>query len=381
MSSPSQADAGAPPTANADEKAEPNATPAKPAPDAPIAEGPKPAAPKFTMEAFGYLRLQYKVVRNDPTVVFVGRDDGFELQNARFGVRGKLQDLVAYKLALEGAVDERTQVNDPNGKLRVGIKDAYSDVSLGSGITARAGYFESLVQTDLDDDTSREMVDKPLEINGVRPTQGYQTNGLTPGRSLGTAIRLDPAPPESGVRFGFELAMQNGADEFASDNDNDTPAVSASGLARLAHGGFAVASVRYNRRTEGDLPLRRTEDDFQGAFGAKIVAGAVSVGGGLFFQRTEFPTTGGPARTGYGGHGQAFFTVPGTTPFAFGYRFSILDPSSLILTDRVMEHSIGAVLAVPAYRMRFQLEITHAAEQGARQLTNDRAQIAAELAL
>src|SRR5438067_13625364 len=37
----------------------------------------------FTWEPFGYLRLQYKVVQNDPNVAFVGRDDGFELQNAR----------------------------------------------------------------------------------------------------------------------------------------------------------------------------------------------------------------------------------------------------------------------------------------------------------
>src|SRR4051812_257803 len=45
----------------------------------------------FTWEPFGYLRMQYRVVQNDPNVAFIGRDDGFELQNARIGVRGHLE--------------------------------------------------------------------------------------------------------------------------------------------------------------------------------------------------------------------------------------------------------------------------------------------------
>jgi hypothetical protein len=66
-------------------------------------------------------------------------------------------------------------------------------------------------------------------------------------------------------------------------------------------------------------------------------------------------------------------------PIAVGYRFSILDPSSLILTDRVMEHTAGAVLGVPRYRMRVQLQATHVIEQ--RELANSRVQLAAEVSL
>ena len=74
------------------------------------------------------------------------------------------------------------------------------------------------------------------------------------------------------------------------------------------------------------------------------------------------------------------FGVPGSH-IDVGYRFGILDPSSLIPTDRVMEHTAGAVLAVPRYRMRFQLQLTHVVEQAARELSNDRMQLAAELTL
>ncbi len=340
--------------------------------------------PQFTWKPYGFLRLQYRIVRNDPNVSFVGRDDGFELQNARIGVQGSLGTRVRYNVAIDGAVDERQQINVPEGKLRVGLRDAYADVAVSGDIAVRAGYFETLVDPDLDADIQREFVDRPIESRGVRATEGYQTQGLPPGRSLGAALRLDQGPDPTGTagpRVGFELALQNGADEYASNNDNDTPAASASLLVRLPKQSWVVASARFNRRTDGELPFRRDEDDIQGSVGAKLNAGPVSVGAGVVFVRTLFPTTNGPVQDAYGAHGQLMVRAGGRLPLAFGYRFGILDPSSLFLTDRVMEHTVGAVLGVPALRMRLQLQVTHVREQGARDLTNDRAQIAAELSL
>ena len=345
---------------------------------------PQPeAAPRFVWDPFGYLRLQYLAVQNDPGVLFVGRDDGFELQNARLGVRGALDDRIAFVVAIDGAVDERVQVNAPDGKLRVGLRDAFADVLLGGPVVARGGFFEALVDPDaLVPDTRRELVDRPIESRGMRATEGYQADGLTPGRSLGAAIRIEPeAAEQGGVRLGFELAVQNGADEFSSNNDNDKPAVSATVLARLPRGGWAMAAARYNPRSVGALPFRQDEDDLQGTAGARVVVGPVALGGGLVVQRTTFPTVGGPAQNAFGGHAQAMIEIPAPLPLAAGYRFGILDPSSLISTDRVMEHTAGAVLGVPRYRMRVQLQATHVVEQAARALSNDRIQLAAELAL
>jgi hypothetical protein len=98
-------------------------------------------------------------------------------------------------------------------------------------------------------------------------------------------------------------------------------------------------------------------------------------------QRTSYPTVGGPAQNGFGGHAQALVILPVGLPLAAGYRFGILDPSSLVPNDRVMEHTVGAVLGVPRYRMRLQLQVTHVVEQGPRELANDRVQLAAELSL
>ncbi|HEY0482052.1 MAG TPA: hypothetical protein VGD37_31250 [Kofleriaceae bacterium] len=354
------------------------ATTALPAAAAPGA----PQEPRFSWQVFGYLRAQYIAVQDDASVAFVGRDDGFELQNARLGVRGALDGRVAFELAIDGAVDERLQINTTQGKLRVGLRDAFADVAIAGRLAARGGLFQAVVDPEaLVADTARELVDHPIESRGMRATEGYQTPGLPPGRSLGAALRLDPAPPAAGVALGFELAVQNGSDEFSSNNDNDKPAISATVIARLPHDGWIMAAGRWNPRTVGELPFRQDETDLQGTAGLRVVLGPVVLGGGVVVQRTWFPTTGGPSQDAFGGHGQVMLTVPAALPLAVGYRFGVLDPSSLFTTDRVMEHTVGAVLGVPRYRMRVQLQLTHVVEQAARTLDNDRAQLAAELAL
>ena len=387
LAQPSAPDPAAPspaPTATAEPPADDAGAPATPAvPAAPPPERPVPVAePRFAWAPFGYLRVQYIAVQNDPNVAFVGRDDGFELQNARLGVRGTLDHRVAFVLAFDGAVDERLQINTPDGKLKVGLRDAFADVALTGPLAVRAGFFHALVDPEaLVPDTSRALVDEPIESRGMRATEGFETVGLTPGRTLGAAIRIDPESPADGVRLGFELAVQNGADEFSSNNDNDKPAVSATVLARLPHDSWAMIAGRYNPRSLGNLPFRQDEDDLQGTAGLHLALGPVALGGGVIAQRTTYATTDGPAQTAFGGHGQVMVALPTPLPVAIGYRFGILDPSSLITTDRVMEHTVGAVLDMRHFRMRIQLQLTHVVEQAARELANDRAQLAAELSL
>ncbi len=73
--------------------------------------------------------------------------------------------------------------------------------------------------------------------------------------------------------------------------------------------------------------------------------------------------------------------MPAALPVAVGYRFAVIDPSSLIVSDRVMEHTAGAVLTVPSLRMRVQAQVVHVVEQEARGLSNSRIQLGTEVAL
>lgn len=376
---PDDAAADATPTPPADEKPAKDVVAAVPAKPEALGDTGGPSS-KFSWEPFGYLRLQYMLVQNDPNVAFVGRDDGFELQNARIGVRGAYRDRVRYTFSIDGAVDERAQENSPDGRLRVGLRDAFGDVIVGgANVFVRGGFFQTWSDPNrLVADVVREFVDRPIESRGMRSTEGWYTPGLPPGRSIGAALRSEPT---AAGQVGFEIAVQNGADEFSSNNDNDLPAVSVAAMFRLPEDGFVVAGARWNARTVGDLPFRQEETDLQASVGLQVNTGALRVGGAAIFQRTSFESTGGPAQTGYGAHGQLAFKIPASAPVYAGYRFGVLDPSSLIVTDRVMEHTLGLAIGVPSLRMRVQLQATHVMEQAERELSNTRVQLAGEVAL
>lgn len=350
----------------------------------PPAGPPEPLAPEagFQWEPFGYLRVQYITVQDDPNVPFVGRSDGFEIQNARIGARGRLGARAAFVLSFDGAIDERAQVNSPQGKLGTGLRDAYADLAAFGGTFLRVGYFQCWLDPQAQiADTAREFVDLPIETRGMRATEGWQTPGLPPGRSIGVGLRQDPVVPTEGATFGFELAAQNGADEFSSNNDNDMLALSAAGIARFPHDSFLVVAGRWNPRTVGDLPFRQNETDYQGSVGLHFAAGPVSLGGAVILQHTTYDTTGGPATNAYGGHGQVMFRIPAQYPIAIGYRIGVLDPNDHLPYDQVIEHTVGAVLGVPSLRMRAQLQGVHVVEQAARDLTNDRIQLGMEVVL
>lgn len=342
-----------------------------------------PARPRLRLSPFGYLRVEGAVVQADPNVAFVGRADGFELQYARLGVDVEVADRVRARLSVDGALDVRERVNDTTGTLQLGIRDVYADVRTGP-IDVRVGHFEPVFDgEEYVSAPGRPFVDTALYSRGIRATEGFQTAGLSPGRSLGVAARREPAAGTSGVGVGFEVAAQNGAAELASNNDNDWLALSAAGMLRLPRDGWAIAALRWNARSEGTLPTRQDETDLQASFGAMIPAGPVWLGGGAIFERTTFPTTGGQAENSWGAHGQLLGGVwnsPSTT-LSLGYRFAIFDASTLVLTDRTMEHTAGAIAAWPRQHLRLLLNVTHAMEQAARELANSRVEALVEVTL
>src|SRR5690606_9030824 len=59
------------------------------------------------LNVFGYIRFVGSVVQDDPGVEFVGRNDGFRIQNARIGIEGHYRDRLYVRLSADGADDER----------------------------------------------------------------------------------------------------------------------------------------------------------------------------------------------------------------------------------------------------------------------------------
>ena len=181
----------------------------------------------------------------------------------------------AFVIALDGAVDERLQVNTPEGKLRVGLRDAFADVLLGTRLVARGGFFQAWVDPEaLVADTERELVDNPIESRGMRATEGFQTPGLTPGRSLGAAIRIDPGSPGEPARGGTAPSRSASSSRCRTAPTSSRRTTTTTSrrcrrplLARLPHDSWIMAAARYNPRTVGDLPFRQDEDDLQATAG------------------------------------------------------------------------------------------------------------------
>jgi hypothetical protein len=141
------------------------------------------------------------------------------------------------------------------------------------------------------------------------------------------------------------------------------------------------AAGRFNRRTEGELPLLRTEDDLEAAVGARFVHPYARVTGQLIVRQTELATTGGPDQRAYGAHGELVVPVWGAPWLELGYRFGVLDPSDLFASDRITEHTAGVAAHVARFRSRFMINATHAGEQSGRVLDNDRIEALIEVSL
>lgn len=336
----------------------------------------------FQMHILGYLRVEGLFIQNDPNVDFVGRGDGFRLLNARIGVAGTFRDRVGFRLSADGADDERTSPNAIGGALRFALKDAYADLRFSPACTLRAGQFYTVF--DLDELTPQNefsFADRAVESRGVKPGEGWQTPGLGPGRSLGIAMRGPRVFGGEKVSLGYELAAQNGNGEDQSNNDNDDLAYSGALILGLPRDSVIFAAGRFNRRTVGALPLQQTEEDVSGALAGALAFGPLRFEAQTIFIRTTYPTTGGPVQNSVGAHAELIFRIPTKTPVEFGYRYGFLDPSDLIPTDRVQEHTVGASLLLDEWKSKIQLSITHADEQTGRTLENDRAQLVFQVSL
>jgi hypothetical protein len=324
------------------------------------------------------------MVQDDPNVAFVGRNDGFALQNARVGLMGHWGDRLGFRVSADGAVDERVRANATEGRLRFALKDAYVDFMVVRALSVRAVRFEPMF--DLEEIvpyTERTFVDRSIESRGVMATQGFEVAGLSPGRSIGVAVRSENLVALGAAALGYELAVTNGNGEYEAQNENDSPAFSAALFATWGRSVIFVAG-RQKTRTVGELPFRQTEEDLLGSAGARILLGPFELAGQGMARHTTFATTGGPAENSAGAHVQAAFTFRlaedrfRLTP---GYRFAIYDPSDLIATDLVQEHTAGVNLELTKVPVRLQLNYTHAVEQAQRELSNDRFEGAFEVSI
>lgn len=334
--------------------------------DDPMAASARSMLDRVTFD--GRLRTVAFVTQNDPNVAFVGRDDGFAISAAEVGITVNASKRAIARLSLDGAVDERAHLNARTGTLRPRLRDAYLDIDAGA-LRVRAGRFTQLGTADPTASNKRLFTTLPLEVRGVADTQGWAARGLDPSPSIGVALHGNVSSS-----LAYEVALQNGNDEFAANNDNDWVSLAAA-LAVKTQRLDAVVSASVNPRTEGDLPAQQSEIDYNATAGLAADLGAVMIGAGGAVRVTQFSTTGGQQQLALGGHAQLGGRVwqqPNGASVLLAARVAIIDPSNLILSDRVFEPSLGATWIWPAANVRGHLGTTLAFEQTERTLANHR---------
>jgi len=316
------------------------------------------------------LRLRYDAIEQDPSVDYIGRNNGFGLSSGRLGLSGQYGDWLGFTMLMDGGFVNQTDRNLVAGSTFAALKDAWVQLKPWDFILVRAGQFK----TPFDEETMRStgdlrFVDRSVGARGIRSGEGYQTLGISPPRNLGVMagaedFRLGP------LGMQYLVAVVNGNGENQAFNDNSAPAV----YGRLALSAFDAVSLgvggTYNPRTVGALPNLYDESDLGFTVDAHASMFGAFADASFFWINTQYPTTAAPDSQAMAATAEIGYRL--WFGLGAGYRFGWYDPTSTFANDSVMEHSIGVRYDVPHLPLALVLDYTIALEQPGRELNNNR---------
>jgi hypothetical protein len=358
--------------------------PAQPGQPAPPAPPPTPEKPKlWELTPFGYIRAGLDYTLTDPHYTFVGRNNGFVLDDARVGVDGRSEPWnLAFRISIEGASDELTAPNTPLGTLSVRLRDAIARWDPVPFIGIQVGQFKAPFQEEeLRGTNTLLFASRAVGVEGVLPGRGFQTPGIALDRQIGAMV--SPAQPigNATVSASYYLMLMNGNGPNQILDDNGRFGV----VGRVELGIMDYvrlgAGVFHNDRTVGTPPNLYNESDtgLTGDITAKV-------GGFQFFTavtdlRTVFPTVGTAARTQLAFHAQAGYK------FEFenwhigpAYRFAYFNPwqsgGGQGFDDFDLKyHTFGIRAGLTKIPLMAWLNYTITQEDTGRKLDNDRIEL------
>ncbi len=339
--------------------------------------------PAFWVSPYGYLRVGYDLVADDPNFDFVGTNNGFVLHNARLGLAGGNTDWdLSFQISLDGAADQRNSVNTPQGDLDVRLRDAFVRWDVCDCFGVQVGQFKlPFSAEEMRSTADVPFISRAIGLNGVLVGQGLETEGIVVGRELG--LMLSPSSPIYFGDFGFAYyaAVANGNGPNQLLNDNGSIAIAGrlefyySDLVRVGGG------ILLNERTIGELPNLFSEDDFGISADLLVSWEGLEVFGQLTMMTTEYATTGAADREQLAWHAQVSYVVDQLlVPFAPAYRIAsfhpraeggVTDGGTDLDSFELMYHTIGLRVWVPDTPLTLNLNYTLTGEKEPRELEND----------
>jgi hypothetical protein len=395
--SPTPEPAAAPAVAPAE--AAPVAAPAEsaavPPPSAPLAiattppdagADESPALPEATWRPYGYLRTVFSAIMEDGKGPdYVGKNDGFQMANARLGVevtRGRTRAVIS----ADGAVDRRDELNSSQGDVEVRLRDAFAEYTVCSGFKVAAGQFEPPYDAEeLTSNTELVFVDQAVESRGVKGVEGWNLQGLSLEREVGLLLSTGDVyftEGDEGPGMSAAFALTNGSSAKHPVNDND--ALAYTGRLEFLWGRIVRAGVAANvNAVSTNVPPDQVTDDRFGLaadlrvdfMGAHVL--------GQFMRRTSASqdVAAEPEVIAQGFHVQGAYDAPfGLTP---GYRYAQYDPTAEVQVedavtaanyehDEIKVHTFGLSWRVPEEPLTLKANYHVMLEDEARKLANDR---------
>jgi hypothetical protein len=349
----------------------------------PAAADPQPA-PLFGFQLSGFTRIAFEKVQDDEQYDFIGRNDGFALQNARLHVDGAHRDgWLRFRTGVEGTSEPRVPVNTPEGELNVRIRDAFIRLEYRPWLGVQAGQMLAPFAAE-DLRSRRDLLFSRAAVGqaGVPVGRGLQEVSLSTRRQIGVMLSSREPAMAGPLRVNYAIMAANGNGENQLLNDNQALAL----FARLELGWLEYVrvggAVLRNERTAGVRPDQFSETDLGWTVDLRATWLDIHLMAQLARVQTRFNTIEVPERDRQAWHVEVSWR-PAIGPVRLypAYRLATYQPwrsdvdASLAFDFAdldVTEHTMGLGVGDRNERVRLMTAYTLALEPDARQVDNNR---------
>lgn len=345
----------------------------------------------FNIIPWGYIRLSYETVANPKDYDYIGRYDGFVLNNARTGVDFSLGKQFSGRVSVEAATDVNDELNTPFGTVDVRLKDGYARWDPFDFIGAQGGQFKAPFNAEELRSTADLMfIDRAVGLEGVLVARGFQQPGLEVDRQLGVMLSPREAfalPADFGLSYFFMVGNGNGENQIL--NDNSKVAIYGRVEGYYADWVTLGAAGQWNKRTVGDPPNRFDENDAGWDVDLLINPGNFEFYFDFIQIQTDYPDVDVSDRTQEEFHVQAGYRF--RAPWFFitpAYRYAWFNPwadgpnkiAGVDNQDYLLQyHTLGLRVGDLDLPISLYLNYTFTVERSPRELENNRFQVLAQV--
>lgn len=349
---------------------------------------------RWSLAIGGYMRTAYTWIQADPDHELFGRNDGFQILDARLITRAEMDNGLGALFSLDaGSRLVRTDPDSPVEELAMRMADAYVYYSPIDYVEFNAGQFKAPFDAeDLISSADLLFVHRSVANRGVRDVEGFNVRGLSQSRQIGVQARgTVPFGDEDddGPAVSYALAAANGNGPNVSMNENDNLAYYGRAAFHWGEWVSVGGAAFHNDRTFGEPPNQVDRETRGWTADVQAHVEGVSLFANVVSETRSVPDLEqDPETTGLGYQVQLAYEEP-TFGIQPAYRFAYYDPThrhggdeedDFFEHDAQFHHTVGLNYNAHDYPLRLMANYTFALqEEEGRPLDNDRLDLLLQL--